>query len=135
MWNPYLEKDIQFIENVQKFALRICAKDYTASYVHLLDAFLLPSLKNRWLYLSLCSFYSIVNGLAHFPKCTAILTTHPMCSSRNHSPHMYMVPFACCNAFKYSFFCTVIRLWNCLPHEAHSFSNLLEFKRYISPYF
>ena len=135
VWNPYLEKDIQCIENVQKFALRICAKDYTVSYVHLLDVFLLPSLKNRRLYLSLCSFYSIVNGLAHFPKCTAILTTHPMCSSRSHSPHMYMIPFARCNAFKYSFFCTVIRLWNCLPHEAHSCSNLLEFKRYISPYF
>ena len=42
VWNPYLEKDIQCIENVQKFALRICAKDYTASYVHLLDVFLLP---------------------------------------------------------------------------------------------
>ena len=76
-----------------------------------------------------------MNGLAHFPKCTAILTTHLMCSSQNHSPHMYMVPFARCNAFKSSFFCTVICLWNCLPHEAHSCSNLLEFKRYISPYF
>ena len=32
---------------------------------------------------------------------------------------MYMVPFARCNAFKYSFFCTVICLWNCLSHEAH----------------
>ena len=53
VWNPYLEKDIQCIENVQKFALRICAKDYTASYVHLLDVFLLPSLKNRRLYLSM----------------------------------------------------------------------------------
>ena len=59
VWNPYLEKDIQCIENVQKFALRICAKDYTASYVHLLDVFLLPSLKNRRLYLSYVHFTAL----------------------------------------------------------------------------
>ena len=32
VWNPYQKKDIQCLEKVQKFALRMCAKDYHASY-------------------------------------------------------------------------------------------------------
>ena len=88
VWNPHLEKDIQNLEKVQKFALRICAKDYHASYEDLLDLF--------------CSF---------------------------------LVPYARCNALKFSFFCNIVRLWNCMPPEVHTSEHLLQFKHIISPLF
>ena len=52
VWNPHLEKDIQCLEKVQQFALRMCAKDYHATYENLLDLFFVPSLR---IFLSLCT--------------------------------------------------------------------------------
>ena len=96
--------------------------------------FFIPSLRNRRLFLSLCSFYCIVNGLVHFPHQSIV--HHPtMSSSRYYNPHSYIVPYARCNALKFSFFCTVIRLWNFLPLEALTAEQLLEFKHFISPLF
>ena len=67
VWHPYLSKDIQAIENVQKFSLRICSKKWNLSYWELLDMFQLPSLENRRLYLSLSTFYKIIYNLVSFP--------------------------------------------------------------------
>ena len=89
VWNPYQEKDIQ------KFALRMCAKDYHASYQDLLELFCISSLRNKRFYLSLCTFHCIVNGLVYFPQLNAVHP--PMSSSRNYSPHAYLVPYAHCN--------------------------------------
>ena len=133
VWNPYQEKDIQCLEKVQKFALRMCAKDYHASYQDLLELFCIPSLRNRKFYLSLCTFYCIVNGLVHFPQLDAVHP--PMSSSRNYNTHAYLVPYAHCNTLKFSFFSTVIRLWNCIPVEAYTSQHLQEFKYHISPLF
>ena len=101
VWNPYQEKDIQCLEKVQKFALRMCAKDYHASYQDLLELFCIPSLRNRRFYLSLCTFYCIVNELVHFPQMNAVHP--PMLSSQNYNPHAYLVPYAQCNTLKFSF--------------------------------
>ena len=110
----------------------MCAKDYHATYENLLDLFFVPSLRNRRLCLSLCTFYCIVNGLVHFPQQNLV---HPiMSSTRKFNPHAFIVPYFCCNAFKFSCFCTVIQLWNCLPLEAHTSEHLLEFKHHISPF-
>ena len=119
--------NIQGLEKVQKFALQMCAKDYYASYQHLLELFCIPSLRNRWFYLSL---YCIVNGLVHFLQLNIVHP--PMSSSQNYNPHAYLVPHAQCNTLKFSFFSTVIQLWNSIPVEAYTSEHLLEF---ISPLF
>ena len=46
----YTVKNVQMIEKVQIFALRMCAQDYRLSYEELLETFGLPSLENRRLY-------------------------------------------------------------------------------------
>ena len=135
VWNPHLEKDINALEKVQLFALRICANDYRASHDQLLDTFRIPTLANRRIYLSLCTFYQIVNEFAHFPRILDLHHSSPSFASRNNTHQMFRVPFAHGNVLKYSFFCTSIRLWNCLCPAAHNCNNLVEFKRYISPYF
>ena len=52
VWDPYLQKDIKLLEGVQKFALRVCTKNYDNSYEDLLDTFQLPELSTRRLNLS-----------------------------------------------------------------------------------
>ena len=67
VWHPYLSKDTQALENVQKFALRICSNNWQANYHDLLEHYNLPTLENRRLYLSLCTFFKIVHKLCYFP--------------------------------------------------------------------
>ena len=35
VWDPYLKRDIDLLESVQKFALRVCSKQWNASYLAL----------------------------------------------------------------------------------------------------
>ena len=46
VWSPYTVKDIELLEKVQRFALRICSRNYNLSYEELLDLFKIPSLQN-----------------------------------------------------------------------------------------
>ena len=45
VWHPHLVKHTNAIENVQKFALRICSRKWNYSYRELLDLFQLPTLE------------------------------------------------------------------------------------------
>ena len=36
VWSPFMLKDVQLLEKLQKFALRICSKRYLAEYEELL---------------------------------------------------------------------------------------------------
>ena len=47
MWDPHHSKDIQMLENTQKFALRTCCKDWSSQYTDLLDHTNLPSLASH----------------------------------------------------------------------------------------
>ena len=53
VWDPHLQRDIQRLENVQKFALRVCTKHWHYDYLELLDQAQLPTLAKRRLYLKL----------------------------------------------------------------------------------
>ena len=47
VWDPNLVKDIVAIENVQKFALRVCSKQWSSTYDTLLNALTVPTLFSR----------------------------------------------------------------------------------------
>ena len=72
VWHPHLIKDTLALENVQKLALRICSKQWQMSYYDLLDRFKLPTLENRRLFLSLCTFFKIIHSF--FPS--ALIPPH-----------------------------------------------------------
>ena len=133
VWNPYLVKDINNLERVQKFALRICSKNYHETYQNLLNLFQVPTLQNRRLFLCLCTFYSIVHELVFFPE-TVLPSTMPVTSSRcrNYNTCAYLVPHAHLNGLKFSFFTNTVRVWNNLPHEALNTTDLAKFKYLIS---
>ena len=68
VWNPYLTKNIEKLEKVQRFALRLCVKQWDLDYPLLLFISDLPTLAARRKYFSLCSMFKIVNQLMHFPQ-------------------------------------------------------------------
>ena len=50
VWDSHLHRDIQLIENVQKFGLRICSKQWDLGYDELLSNFSVPNLQSQALY-------------------------------------------------------------------------------------
>ena len=83
IWNPYKHGEVNVHEKIQKFALRMCAKQWDSSYDDLLQLFSLPSLQQRRLFLDLCTMFKIVNGLFYFPPGNLVEQTPRV--TRSHS--------------------------------------------------
>ena len=95
VWNPYLTKNIEKLEKVQRFALRLCVKQWDLDYPSLLFISDLPTLAARRKYFSLCSMFKIVNQLMHFPQDVFVPRTTPFLHS---SKHFYCQPFCRTNS-------------------------------------
>ena len=125
VWDPHHVCDITRIEGVQKFALRMCCKQWDAGYSDLLNMFDLPSLENRRLYLKLCQLFKIVHNLCHYPPGTVALRTTPSHATRSL---MLQQPFTRTNSLFHSFVPESIRKWNNLPNYVVQSPNLNSFK-------
>ena len=51
VWDPHLLKDINSVENVQKYGLKMCLKRWDLGYQELLHLTQIPTLENRRIYL------------------------------------------------------------------------------------
>ena len=67
VWDPYLQKDQQTLENIQKFACRVCLKRWDLSYPAMLRTLSIPTLAARRQQLKLCTFFRYVNQLSIAP--------------------------------------------------------------------
>ena len=121
VWAPHLAKDVDNLENVQKFGLKMCMKSWDAGYQELLDLAKLPTLENRRLYLKLSTLYKILHGFFYFPS--GVVVHHPSRSL----PLLYQ-PFAHTNAYQSSFLPSTVHVWNHLPHYAHTAQSTHLFK-------
>ena len=67
------------LEKVQKFAARLCSKNWSHScdYTSLLRLCNLPTLESRRLYLKLCYLYQVINGNFVFPSAPLVRRTLP----------------------------------------------------------
>ena len=72
VWDPHLQKDIDQLECVQKFALRMCAKQWDLGYAELLNCFKVPSLRDRRNCLSLCTMYKVVHDFPMMCLCLGL---------------------------------------------------------------
>ena len=64
VWAPHLAKDVDNLENVQKFGLKMCMKSWDAGYQELLDLAKLPTLENTcisYCYLCIPCIYMCIN--------------------------------------------------------------------------
>ena len=95
----HLVKDVKKLENVQKFAMKMCLKQWDLGYQELLELSQLPSLQNRRLYLKLCTLYKIIHGYFYFPSNVFV----PQVSRNNSSLLLLYQPLAHTSAFQSSF--------------------------------
>ena len=105
VWDPYLVKDIQQLEKTQKFALRVCCKDWSASYTDLLECCQIPSLSTRRRNAKLCQLYKIIFGLADCQMAPVSVRTLNH-NTRRSNPMQLQNIFAKTSQFQYSFYPT-----------------------------
>ena len=77
VWDPYLKKNIEAIEHVQKFALKVCLKDWHSDYDTLLISANVPLLATRRKALKLCQLFTILQGYSEFPDFPTSRRTSP----------------------------------------------------------
>ena len=66
IWDPFLSKDIELLESVQKFASKVCTKQWREPYNSLRTSLKLPLLKERRVVLKLSVLYKYLNGLGNW---------------------------------------------------------------------
>ena len=98
VWDPFLVKDIQRLESIQKLALKMCRKTWASSYADNLQLFSLPELSSCGKYLSLSYFYNLINGQFEFPDFPATLQ-QTSCSTWSSHSSVYFQPYAHSNSF------------------------------------
>ena len=123
VWNPFLQKDIQHLEKVQKFALRICAKDFHASYEYLYTWLIFPTATREQKVLFMPMYillYCQWTGPLPILQLIPLHLFPPIMQS--HNPHAFNIQFARCNVLLNSFFPVIFHLWNCLSYDACTLS-------------
>ena len=114
VWSTYKVGEINCIEGAQRFALRMCAKNWDGSYSCCMQLFSLPNLQQRRVYLDLCSMFRIVHSLLYFLG--GVFCYHnAQRVTRSLNPHSFVCPFARTCYYYNSYVPRTIRLWNSLP--------------------
>ena len=102
VWDPHLKKDIQMLENVQKFALRICSKSWNSDYDTLLGTINIPTLSNRRETINGVCYLISLQGESH----TSLLSNHNQKLShtmRFSNTLQLVVPHARSNQYTHSY--------------------------------
>ena len=132
VWDPYLQKDINRIENIQRRAARFVFKDYrrTSSVTSMMKDLGWKPLVERRREQRLVLLYKIVNDLVAIPTEHHIeFNTRP---SRTSNVKQIKLLSANTDIYKHSFFPQTIIDWNLLPNAAVNCKTVESFKAVIS---
>ena len=136
LWGPYTQQDINRLESVQKFALKLISRRWEYGYEELISLVNIPELSNRRLHLKLARVYKIVHQLCDFPE--DVLQSQMAHSNRLARDLTLDCPFARTNYYYHSFIPSSVRAWNSLDEtlvnspSLHSFKLLLNQTNYNS---
>ena len=126
VWSPHLKGEVEAVEKVQKYALKVCMKSWDTSYADLLSMTSLPSMQCRRLQASLCHLYKIVHGLTDFPGAPTTRQQFHY-NSRSSTTEALVVPHFRTSSHQNSFFPLTICEWNKLPKEIIECKTLCSF--------
>ena len=131
VWDPYLINNIELLERVQGFALRVCCKNWSASYCDLLESCQVPRLSNRQRRVKLCHLFKIIYGLSDCEMAPIVYRTLNYSSRRSNLVQVQTL-FARSSQFQFSFYPHTISLWNNLQLSNDSLTSLTIFKRSLT---
>ena len=113
VWNPSTRKQVNMIEDVEKFAMKVVTRRWTAGYQEVLNMVNIPSIESRMLQSSMCTLYKIIHVLLFSRHCL----TETQFSKRSDREFLLHQPFAGTKAFHSSFVPHATNIWNTLPER------------------
>ena len=128
VWNPHLRTHINSLERVQKFALRMCCKNWNEPYDARLARTDIPTLSKRRKFLKVSYFFQEISGTFHSPN--APITTHPTDTRLRNSSTTALKPiFARTDTYKFSKYNLLNN--NLKADDVRVCSSLQTFKYYV----
>ena len=127
VWDPYLARDVDALEKVQRFALRVCLKNWSSDHNQLYIQSQIPALSDRRKQCRLSHLFKIVNDLTVFPEAPL---QYRIINYNNRFSHALQLQnmAARTSQFQNSFFPRTITQWNTLPCSTASSSSVYVFK-------
>ena len=127
VWSPYLIKDIELLESVQRRFTKLIPGMYNKSYEDRLTILKLVSLELRRLHIDLVFTFSLLKN--HYDiDYSRFFTVRGSQKTRGH-PLKLVVNMAKTNSRKYFFANRVVKVWNSLPSELVLVHSIAAFKR------
>ena len=132
-WDPYTQRNIKKIEQVQRSAARFIFGDFqrTSSVTNMVSSLNWTSLEDRRRQSRIIMLYKIHHDLVDI-KSKDYLTPYSS-STRGHSSK-YHIPQSRSSVYSSSFFPRTIKEWNKLPFDPAEFSSLDAFKAVLREY-
>ena len=129
LWNPWMQKDIDNLEKVQKRALRLIS-GLTGSYEEKLKQVGLPTLVDRRIRRDLIQTFKIIRNLDDVDYKTWFRFTSEINirDSRSVSEAKLEIPFARLDIRKYFFSVRTPKLWNEIPNSTRQNVCTTQFK-------
>ena len=125
VWSPYTKKNIQILEAVQRRAARIVKNDYSnfSSVTAMMQDLEWPKLEERRWVSKVTMLFKILNDIVCIPTDQYLVPISN--TGRRHQQRLKLKqdPFFNINAFRNSFFPSVIDTWNKLPDTAINAAN------------
>ena len=130
VWSPHLKGHKEVLEKVQRRAARYVLHEYGegTSPTNMIHRLKWESLEQRRLKARVVMTYRIVHKLVKIPSDQFVPTAS---STRGHDMRFHRI-YNKTNYYKYSFFPSVIKLWNALPSSVVSASTLEDFKEKLA---
>lgn len=127
VWNPYLKKYIQIIENVQKRATKQVHTLSKMNYSERLKKLKLPTLKYRRLRGDMIETYKIISGIYDTEVTNGMLEQIESTRTRGHS---YKLKKNQCrlNVRKYNYTNRIVDVWNSLPEKVVTAKTVKQFE-------
>ena len=132
VWDPFLLGDIDSLEKVQRFALRVCLKSWSTDQEHLYSLSRIPALVDRRKQARLCHMYKIVNDQTDFPEAPLQYRAINFVTRSSHSQQLRNIA-ARTSQYQNSFFPRTIAQWNSLPQNLVN-SSFITFKSHLNLY-
>ena len=129
LWDPHTSCDVNKLEAVQRFALRVISHQWDSTYQELLNIVKIQTLQGRRLKLKLTLMYKIAHGLCYFPA--GVFLLHQSHSERLAKHHTMLCPHARTNYYFHSFVPSGVRAWNSLGELQACAGGLHTFKQLI----
>ena len=126
MWSPYLAKDVNILENIQRRATKIVPEICNLSYDDRLKELKLFPLKDRRLRGDMISVYKIINGLIVTDR-DQLVPMHGNPSTRSHNQQL-KGNIVKGNMRKNFFTQRIVLPWNNLSIETISSDTVSKFK-------